>query len=307
MTMKTVTINIDKDKHGKLMDEHYKLCFAKKVGDVFDVIWQSYDDYLVSNTFSWIPTYQMFGSNTFADGVKVKAMTETIDVGLGQTVTLNKHGDFLDPAVTGGPSTGITLTNNYKSIHPGLNSVSISGDGTRVTTPIYVAQDPIETGTDTLTPVDIVRVWFQQNVVTSTMISTDVTNSIDIDMTSTNTTARLYDNNDNWTTVASALVGKPNPKTYLIITVAGIGAVTAAILAGKITSLLTGVYTNIKVEVSPASGGLTISYSDRPGSAALAALVKADQTTADYLVEVTMKALVLLNVVFTSITAKVPG
>lgn len=306
MTMKTVTINIDKDKHGKLMDEHYKLCFAKKVGDVFDVIWQSYDDYLVSNTFSWIPAYQIFGVNTFEAGAKVKAMTEIKDIGLGETITLNKHGDFDGGAVTGGPATGITLKNLYKAIHPGLNSVSIAADGTRVTTPIYVAQDPIETGTDTLTPVDIVRVWFQQDVHTSTMISTDVTNSVDIDMTSRDTAARLYDAHDNWSTVApTALVG--NPRTYLIITVAGIGAVTAAILAGKISSLLTGVYTNIKVEVSPATGGLKISYSDRPGSTALAALARADQTTVDYLVEITMKALVLLDVGFTSITATVPS
>jgi hypothetical protein len=308
MTSKTVTIHIDPVKHGQMKDEGYKMCFAKKVGEDFDVVWQSSTDYLATNTFRWVPAYQLFGSNNFLGGAAVSVQTEIVDIGLGETLTLNPEGDIIGPAITGGPADSVTLINNFGRIHPGLNSVSILNNGGRLTTPIYVAKDAIETGTVHLTPVDIVRVWFAQDVATSTMISKDVSQSIDIDMTSTDTAARLFDDHGNWKTVASPTARAADPRSYLIMTVAGIGAVAAGVLAGKITSLLTGVYSRFRVNVSsPAIGSLTISYSDRPGSAGQAALIRQDVTTVDYLVELTMQGLELCGVGFTSVTAKVPA
>lgn len=43
-----------------------------------------------------------------------------------------------------------------------------------------------------LTPIDTVMVWFQQNIATSTMFSSARSNSVEIDLTSTNTATRLY-------------------------------------------------------------------------------------------------------------------
>ena len=47
-------------------------------------------------------------------------------------------------------------------------------------------------GSDLLTPIDEVMVWFEQNIVTSTMFSDVRSKSVTIDMTESNTQARLY-------------------------------------------------------------------------------------------------------------------
>ena len=40
---KSVQIQITKEALETLKGNHYKLCFAKKVKDVYDVVWQSFD------------------------------------------------------------------------------------------------------------------------------------------------------------------------------------------------------------------------------------------------------------------------
>jgi hypothetical protein len=55
---KIVNIQIALDDLENLKRAGYKLCFAKKVGDNdYNVVWQSYLDYLHDNTFSWTPQY----------------------------------------------------------------------------------------------------------------------------------------------------------------------------------------------------------------------------------------------------------
>jgi hypothetical protein len=193
-TKKTVTIKIDRADLETLTNGNYCMCFAKKVSDDFNVVWQSYTDYQATNSFSWIPAYQMFGTtNQFSAGVRVSIQTEIVDVGLGEMLTLDASGS-LRPAVPGGDPKGITLVNNYGSIHPGLS------DGQRYATPIYVAKYLIGKGINTLYPTEIVRVWFAQNAVTATMIGEPPSNFVDIDMTWTDTAACLY-KGQTWTPV----------------------------------------------------------------------------------------------------------
>jgi hypothetical protein len=189
---KVVNIEITKEDLATLKSANYKLCFAKKVGDnTYNVVWQSYVQYLITNTFSWTPMYQLFGSNQFASGLKVKAVTNRVDIGLGEQSVLDVFGILGNPA-TGGSATGFTMVNNYGSIHPGVNQLSTGIDGEQVSTPIYVAAKPIVTGKTVLTPVEKVLVWFEQNVETSTMFSDAVSNSVEIDLTNTNEATRLY-------------------------------------------------------------------------------------------------------------------
>jgi hypothetical protein len=190
--IKTVNIEIAKEDLQTLKDGKYKLCFAKKVGTAaYNVVWQSYDKYLVSNSFSWEPVYQLFGSNQFKSGVQVKVATNLVTIGLGEQSVLNEAG-ILGPPKTGGPATGFTLVNNYGTIHPGVNQLSIGIHGEMVSTPIYVATNPVVSGDTALTPVEKVLVWFQQDVATSTMFSQSVSKSIEIDLTNTNQATRLY-------------------------------------------------------------------------------------------------------------------
>ena len=197
-THKEVLIEIAEDDLETLKGSNYKLCFAKKVGDTFNVVWQSYTDYLISNRFSWTPMYQLFGTNTFESDVTVVATTNVRDIGLGEQSTLSRAG-VLSPAATGGPDTAITLINEYGSIHPGVNQLSTGLDGTQESTAIYVAEAAMVQGNAELTPKESVLVWFEQNVETSTMFSTARSNSVEIDLTFESEAVRLYQDQQ-WST-----------------------------------------------------------------------------------------------------------
>ncbi|RON44301.1 hypothetical protein BK666_18290 [Pseudomonas frederiksbergensis] len=191
-TQKTVSIQIDSADLTTLKQNGYKLCFAKKVGtEAYNVVWQSYVQYLSFNDFSWTPQYQLFGTNQFQANVQVRASTNTVNIGLGQQSTLDSSG-LLGAAVSGGADTDITLVNNYGAIHPGINQLSTGLDGAQVSTPIYVATNQVVTGQVTLKPVETILVWFEQNVQTSTMFSTSRSNAIEVDLTNVNSAARLY-------------------------------------------------------------------------------------------------------------------
>ncbi|VVP06225.1 hypothetical protein PS862_03112 [Pseudomonas fluorescens] len=199
-TQKVVTIEIADADLTLLKKSGYKLCFAKKVGTAdYNVVWQSYGQYLSNNEFSWTPQYQLFGSNLFKENVQVKVSTNVVNIGLGQTSILADSG-LLGPAVTGGPAASFTLVNNYAPIHPGVNQLSTGIDGNQVSTPIYVAVNQVVTGNTVLTPVESILVWFEQNVQTSTMFSTSRSKSIEIELTFANDAARLYEGGE-WKTI----------------------------------------------------------------------------------------------------------
>lgn len=199
-TQKSVKIQIASADLTQLKNSNYRLCFAKKVGDnAYNVVWQSYTNYLSNNTFSWTPQFELFGSNTFQDKVQVDVSTNVVRIGLGETSILDKTG-LLGPASTGGPSTSITLRNQYGPIHPGVNQISQSSmGGVSVSTPIYVAENQVVLGDTTLTPVEKVLVWFEQNIETSTMFSDSRSLSVEIDLTNADSATRLY-SGGKWTT-----------------------------------------------------------------------------------------------------------
>ncbi len=191
-TQKLVTIEIGLDDLKNLKASNYKLCFAKKIGDEdYNVVWQAYTEYLSNNSFSWTPQYQLFGSNTFQADLTVRVSTNIVSMGLGETSILDSAGILGAPS-TGGPATSLNLDNQYGSIHPGVNQLSTGIDGRTVSTPIYVAVSPIVKGQTGLTPIEKVMVWFEQHVETSTMFSTSRSMAVEIDMTSTNSATRLY-------------------------------------------------------------------------------------------------------------------
>lgn len=198
-SQKVVNIEISAKDLTELKASNYRLCFAKKVGDAdYNVVWQSYDKFLINNQFSWTPMYQMFGTNTFQDNITVKASTNTVTIGLGQTSILSTAG-VLGPAFDGGPPISFVLDNQYGSIHPGVNQLSTGIDGSQTSTPIYVAPKRMVSGKATLTPVEKVLVWFEQNIETSTMFSSARSNQVEIDLTAVNTATRRYAD-QKWTT-----------------------------------------------------------------------------------------------------------
>lgn len=192
---KAVTVLVDLDDLATLKANNYAMCFAKKVASgsdsgSYNVVWQSLTAYLYSTAFSWTPQFSLFGTNIFADTVTVTATTNQRTLGLGQQCLLDSNG-ILQPPATGGPATGVTMQNQFGLIHPALSQISTL-NGIQQTTPLYVAPSGIVQGSVTLTPIDTVMVWFQQNIATSTMFSSARSNSVEIDLTSTNTATRLY-------------------------------------------------------------------------------------------------------------------
>lgn len=189
---KAVTVEVTDDALHQLKQNHYSLCFAKKVGDTFNVVWSSSNAYLTTNQFSWQPQYQLFGTNTFNTTITVKATTNIVAIGLGETSVLDADG-FLESPKTGGPSTSITMDNQYGSIHPGVNQLSTGIDGAQASSAIYVAENAVLSGSAILTPKESVLVWFEQNIETGTMFSDARTNSYEVDMTFADTKTIQFD------------------------------------------------------------------------------------------------------------------
>lgn len=304
MAGKTVNILISAEELANLKDNAYRLCFAKKVNNTFNVVWQSYRQYLRNNSFLWTPVYQLFGSNIFQGKLIVKTSTDPVNINLGQQATLNKYG-VLGPASTGGPPTAITMINDYDPIHPGLNQLSTGIDGSQVSTPIYVAEKQIVKGIDELTPKQEVMVWFEQNIETSTMFSDAKSHSVSIDLTNSNEQTRFYSDGGWSTPSAEDLAAALNPILLIIVYVTG--AITAYQLASKITSKLTGVYSNITVDVTTgAENKVTVIYSERPGLASAEQSFLAMLLTTpvpDQLLKFTVESLAQCSVGFTKLDA----
>lgn len=172
----------------------YRLCFAKKVGDNFyNVVWQSYREYLINNTFSWLPQYSLFCSNYFRDYDIVRAVTNEVHIGLGETSRLNQDG-MLGAPWASGPTNGFCMDNRYGSIHPCVKQVSIGINGRMESTPVYVTIEPVVPGVIVLTPVEKIMIWFEQNVDPGTMFSTAKSLSVEIDFSSRNDASLKYEN-----------------------------------------------------------------------------------------------------------------
>ncbi|ANZ35866.1 hypothetical protein BBK82_06990 [Lentzea guizhouensis] len=305
---KSVDIQIDPDDLKTLKDNNYKLCFAKKVNDTYNVVWQSAGDYLADNSFAWQPLYRLFGSNSFSGDVKVRVSTNDVAIGLGDQAVLDKEG-ILHDASTGGPPTEITMVNQFGKIHPGLSAYSTDVHGESSTTPIYVAEKEIVLGQDTLTPVEAVQVWFEQNIATSTMFSDARSNAEEIDLTTVNTAARLYSGGKWSTPTASSLY--TDPATVLTIIATLTAAVSLYDLMTKISSRLTGVYKDFKAEVT-SEGGTTvkIKYKEQPrltgARLTQTRQLQQDPKLVDQLSDIALRAFAQLNVGYTAMQA-IPG
>ncbi|MGU7770065.1 hypothetical protein ACV229_07765 [Burkholderia sp. MR1-5-21] len=190
---KTVDIGIGPKDYKTLKQGGYNLCFAKKVGDAaYNVVWRASFEYLEDNEFSWTPIYQIFGANRYQDGVTVKASTKKVAIGIGEIITLDKLGQFGPPS-TGGEVTAINMLNDYGEIHPGICQLSTGVGGETISTPIYAAPEVLVSGEASFTPIERVLVWFEQNIETSTIFSKARSRSIEVDLTTTNSTARVYE------------------------------------------------------------------------------------------------------------------
>src|SRR6218665_1007315 len=187
-----VNVQISSADLEALKNGKYNLCFAKNLNDEYNVVLQCYPDYLTSNYFSWDLEFQLFGTNTFIPENMIKTITNVQDCDLGMVCLLDEIG-LLEVQRSGGTTNKLTINNEYGFIHSGVKQFSTGIDGTVISSPIYVARTKELKGDILLAPKEIVRVWFQQNIQTSTMISGKPSNSIDLDLTLNKTIACVYE------------------------------------------------------------------------------------------------------------------
>ncbi|MFS2109104.1 hypothetical protein ACCC88_05420 [Sphingomonas sp. Sphisp140] len=191
---KNVTIEIATEDFEALRQGGYSLCLAKKLaagGVDYDVVWRSSPNFLPSNTLSWIPDFQLFATNQFAEGQLVNPATNVVVIGQGETSTLDQNG-ILHEAVPGGPPMGFVMVNEFGPIHPGLNQWLTWIDGSMQPLPIFVLPYAAVPGTVDFQPIDTVLVWFEPNIETSTIFMTPRTNAVEIDLTDASSATRLY-------------------------------------------------------------------------------------------------------------------
>lgn len=182
-TEKSITVKVDPDELRALKDSGYALCFAKKVGDnAYNVIWKSMNKFLANNKFTWTPVYEISGTNTFEDSVKVETTTNTQVIGLGERTIIDNVG-LLSAPVTGGDENSINVKNEYDKIHVVISQTSVNEKGSMETTPIYVSREQVILGESSYEPVEKVLVWFQANAETATMFSEMRSNAIEINLT----------------------------------------------------------------------------------------------------------------------------
>jgi hypothetical protein len=186
--LKQLEIQIAPDDLEFLKSNQYMLCFAMMTqGDNevnnTSIVWQCFDDYLQNNPFSWFPEYQVFGSSAYNVGDVATVDTTPLTIALGQRTTLNADASF-GPFVALGVPNMFAIANEYRQqIHLGFGSASTGPDGVQRITPVFVTPNPIGPNIIySFMPVDTVRVWFQQNVVTSTIVGPGIPNAIEIDL-----------------------------------------------------------------------------------------------------------------------------
>lgn len=192
---KTLTIEISDADLTTLKKSNYKLCFAKKVNEgEYNVVWETYQYYSTYVDFCWEPSYQIFACKQFTEDMQVKVQTKTVSIGLNQTCRLDQNL-LMHDAQDGGYPTALTLLNEFTGeIHPGVNQVSTDENGVLKSKPIYVSPMPSILGTVKLTPVELVQVWFAQDIQTGTMFSHAVSNAYEADLTDTNTIHLKFEN-----------------------------------------------------------------------------------------------------------------
>ncbi|KAF9455397.1 hypothetical protein BDZ94DRAFT_757261, partial [Collybia nuda] len=131
----------------------------------------------------------VFGQVDFTSGALVSEATNILPIALGESTELDVNGIFQD--AQGSPGGGsIIVNNNYGSINLGVEA-KLGG----VLAPIYVDQLPAVAGTETLTPIEKVMVWFDRTLTSSTMFSYSVSRSFEIDFTGITTQTASYVSN----------------------------------------------------------------------------------------------------------------
>jgi hypothetical protein len=188
---RTAIIDIDGTDLADLKANGYSLCFARRLGGGYNVVWRALDDYLHRTMLSWTPQYSLFGTSFVQAGSAVFPETNTQPISLGQQSVLDSNGNLLPPE-PGRDMRSIVMINEFGPIHTGLSAMStLNGDS--VAKPFFVTQAPADRGyVISLIPTDGLLVWFVQGARTSQAFTDAPQNSVELDFAKSSTVNRRY-------------------------------------------------------------------------------------------------------------------
>ena len=193
-TLKRLNVEIDQEDIETLQEEGLNLNISIKVNDVFNVVWFSTPDYLLTNTYQWSPIFEVYGSNTFELGATVEIDTNSLNIELGQEVILNSDG-VLETSMQSAPADSISFVNEFGLVYPGMSQQIVPPDGMESILPSFVSPDILELETELLTPTNEVMLWFGE-METSTIFSDIPLNSFMVDLNDLEEVTVLYSNGE---------------------------------------------------------------------------------------------------------------
>jgi len=180
MSKYTLTVTVDPKVERKLKIGGYKLCLCKKVGDeAYNVIWSG-KQFLNKNTFTWIESYAVFGTEQFKDGMLTQTSTSVQNIKFGQTCVLSPDC-ILQPPTGPVKKTGYFYVDNecLEDIHIG---VSQALNDPRKKAPIFITSVLLK-GLADLEPRVQLLVFFDKKLESQMMFSRAVTRTTEVEFT----------------------------------------------------------------------------------------------------------------------------
>ncbi|EEU39377.1 uncharacterized protein NECHADRAFT_81493 [Fusarium vanettenii 77-13-4] len=194
MVTKTLHIRVNPAMIRQFNQQGYKLCFATGVqtgGRVSYNVIASTNSVAANITIQWEDSYAIAGT-------LVDVATNTVGINLGQSYTLPQ--DFTDGPInddSSAPKDGIRFVNRTGAAAAVLFK-RINGQNA----PIYIsANAPLPPGTEDITPLSRVAVWFQNEAQTSMMISNLPGGSREMEMSFMTEATLEYTGSGSWVQV----------------------------------------------------------------------------------------------------------
>ncbi|EXK87565.1 hypothetical protein FOQG_08906 [Fusarium oxysporum f. sp. raphani 54005] len=171
----------------------YKLCFASGVEREGYKVIASTSSIAPNAQFNWNDDLGIAASQSnFMEGVQVQASTNVDSIRPGQTYTLTP--DYRGSVNDGGPQDGIRFNNQADRASP---IVYRTINGSRA--PIYVGSMQLPRGaSQEIKPNNRIRVWFQRDGQSGTMIDGIHDQSIEIDMSGRASAAVVFNDDFTW-------------------------------------------------------------------------------------------------------------
>lgn len=179
MTLFSLRVNINPCELPNLIRSGYRLCISRKVGTDFTVVWKAIQTISVTNVFHFSSDFQVFRQHSCRSGSPV-ACKDFVPVCNGQKLILDCHGNFQPASGDIKENASILVSNKHVLTYFGMTSYDYHSSSY---IPMFIQKHPTCFGFSAcLSPTRIVKVWFQRDVGSSTII-TSTTNCYAVDLT----------------------------------------------------------------------------------------------------------------------------